>query len=584
MLKEDVTGLTETGRRALGIKISEVRELHAFRDHKWRLTSRETFFREGVDAATAYFFKKFKARRARTTLKKIKKEDGQIISTPAELKTEVYRLQQENRSGSIKPFRLGDHLTASVACLADDTAIFMEVDHRSWDNLFLQLALLEKVSGARVNRTKSKLLIIGKTIQFPEWATEAGVQRVDTKNPPVYLRALAMTTRKGVDDSDRILSKVYRSAQYYSAFRLPLESRVIACKGAVFPTLIYPLMTAVFKKGTFKKLDVALRRYIWTTNTEGKDKTHLAAWILLNVPKEVGGLGIFQLHQFQGALMCRALLRIMEKPLDSLWGQVLATQFLKVDPIHLAKALCTRELPGPANLGPVSALMLRAWSEFFSNLRWSPTNRIQLPDTYIAENLFLICRMWWSIGEAKVVARDLTRRCRQLGLNSVLEIRHRMMACPGIICSATNVLERKVLTYINDNEFFYTTGIVAMAEWKAEGDGTELQTFWKTSRIYSITGVDRFSIQGRVMSDRTGLSWTNQEWQSVWAVTNGKNLSQRHSIFLWRVVTDAFMTGKKRKEDGTGFILLFVLRWRCRRFNTRPFVVPEMESLVERLG
>ncbi|KAL3690750.1 hypothetical protein R1sor_004401 [Riccia sorocarpa] len=501
----------------------------------------------------------------------------------------IRRIQRENRNGNIKPVKLGDQVTASITCLADDTAIFMEIEHQSWDCLFQQLALLEVVSGARVNKLKSKLLIIGKTVQFPEWATQAGVQRVHANTPQIYLGALAMTDRKGVDDSERILGKVNKTSLHYSAFRLPLESRVIAFRGAVFPTLIYPLMTAAFKKGTFKKLDVALRRFVWATNAEGKDKPHLAAWNLLNIPDEVGGLGLFQLQHFQGALFCKAILRAIDNPRNSLWAPVLAESFLKVGIQDFATALCLRDLPGPAVLGPVSSLLIKAWGEFISKLRWLPDNPPQWQDADLKNNLFLIGRGWWSSVEARGRGNEILRWCRSKNLNSLSQIKQKLTISPEILNSEMNEGGRRLLQYIMENEFQSGSQVFMLMDWKADRKGGELQSSWRTSKIYNITRADEYSEQGRIMNERTGLNWPEANWKVLkWAAELNQGRDTLQTVWLlaitWRRIWAERCVlkyeGKENKLHWTQISLGFLEEIYALRKTLNPDLIHSLSSTV----
>ncbi|KAL3693516.1 hypothetical protein R1sor_007167 [Riccia sorocarpa] len=68
--------------------LEEVREFQAWHHHRWRLTSRDKFIAEG-DACTGYFFKKFRRRRARTQLTKLKTPDGVLQTNQADIRRSV---------------------------------------------------------------------------------------------------------------------------------------------------------------------------------------------------------------------------------------------------------------------------------------------------------------------------------------------------------------------------------------------------------------------------------------------------------------------------------------------------------------
>ncbi|KAL3688015.1 hypothetical protein R1sor_014324 [Riccia sorocarpa] len=460
----------------------------------------------------------------------------------------IDRIHFENHRGGIKPVKLGDSVMASLICLADDTAIFSEIDQRSTDVLFHTLGILEVAAEARVNKTKSKILLIGKTVPFPPWLNSHGLVLVDPRQSIVYLGALALTERRRVDDSQRVLDRISRSVQRYSASRLSLEGRVVALKGGVFPALIYPLMTASFKKSTFKKLDSILRRFVWAVNAEGNQKTALVAWPLLAQPTNSGGLGIFDLQNFQKALMCRVIFRTLADPEGSLWAPVLADRFLGVSPPELGKALCLKLLPGASRLGPVASLLIRSWEDFTSTVRWFPPQLPYVPGGDIRSGCYTIARQWAGVKEAATVAANIDRWASELGLQSLIEIKQRPLLIRLRINGLTSDADMRVMGFILDEDFRLGEQAWNGVEWRSEETGRDLSDAWRATDVYTV-------IRGKtandvVMNERLQLSWSQQEWRAIWSLTNIKGLSRKHRTFLWRTLTDAFLTGNREKRMG----------------------------------
>ncbi|KAL3699935.1 hypothetical protein R1sor_017957 [Riccia sorocarpa] len=457
----------------------------------------------------------------------------------------IDRIHFENDRGRIKPVRLGNQI-AILSCLADDTAIFMEVDQASTQVLFNTLEILEKAAGAKVNRTKSKVLLIGKYSPFPDWVNSFGLSLVDPSQPPVYLGALAITERRGVDDSKRIVEKVNKMTKHYSSFRLALEGRIVTLKGAICSSLVYPLMTASFKKGTFKMIDKLLRRHVWAVNSEGRNKTPLAAWTVLALPSKLAGLGVFDLQHFQKALMCRAILRALEDPSTSLWAPLLADRVLGVSVDNLGTALCLKQIPGASRLGPVTSVMLTAWTDFCSKFRWNPSDPNQIPGDNIRRGCFMVARRWSEVKEAGAVSATIGNWASSLALNSIHELKARPAVIRHKINSSPSSLERRVLGWILEGEFCVNEASCQLVEWQDHTSGRELNYTWRGAEIYSIIRADSTSRQARVMNDRLGLRWGEDTWILIWKGINLKGLSQRHRMFLWRITTDAFLTGKER--------------------------------------
>ncbi|KAL3700216.1 hypothetical protein R1sor_018238 [Riccia sorocarpa] len=80
LLKLDAEGLIEAQEGEIATLIQDVRELQAWSNHRWRLTCRENYIKNG-DVFSAYFFRRFQKRRARVTIKKLKNENGEYLET-----------------------------------------------------------------------------------------------------------------------------------------------------------------------------------------------------------------------------------------------------------------------------------------------------------------------------------------------------------------------------------------------------------------------------------------------------------------------------------------------------------------------
>ncbi|KAL3686497.1 hypothetical protein R1sor_009071 [Riccia sorocarpa] len=487
--------------------MEEVRELQAWRHHRWRITCRDKFLADG-DACTGYFFRRFKRRRAKTTITKIKTAEGVWLEKPQEVRKElqdnfsllfcpheatedyhkardlvlsdtnqritqeqaallvevpsdseifesllllpsgkspgidgmgpevlrslwpvhlgfpmqfimavralqedaesrillngqmlspfrvskgvrqgcplspllyvlasipvINALKKENARGQIAPVDLGQNISASCICLADDPAVFTEVDKASVHDLINLLNLVEVVSGGKINKFKSKVFLIGSGRKPPPWLREVGIRLVGSRDVTTYLGAQLTTVWGGVKNGTALLEKLRAKAEHYTPTLLPFESRMLVLKHALFPTLIYQLLVTRFKKNTFRQADKVLREFLWSTDSHGKCKKSLAAWEYLTMPVKWRGAGIFAAEQFQVGLICRSLLKALHDPVSSLWGPILAWCFLASEVGELGQALFVRGFQSSVNGCPVVSLLLSSWKQFVSLFFWSP--------------------------------------------------------------------------------------------------------------------------------------------------------------------------------------------------------------------
>ncbi|KAL3693757.1 hypothetical protein R1sor_007408 [Riccia sorocarpa] len=167
----------------------------------------------------------------------------------------IRKIQQEDVEGSIKPVRLNGSRVTSCICMADDLAVFTDFEKGSVRRLFEIFMLTEKASGGKINRQKSKLLLIGAGRRFPTWAEEIGIQLVGSRERTRYLGAQLTTMWRGVDNGEALLSTLQDKAKHYSSPLLSLETRVLVIKHGLFPVVIHQLMTTSFKKTVIRGLE-----------------------------------------------------------------------------------------------------------------------------------------------------------------------------------------------------------------------------------------------------------------------------------------------------------------------------------------
>ncbi|KAL3700215.1 hypothetical protein R1sor_018237 [Riccia sorocarpa] len=99
----------------------------------------------------------------------------------------IAAIKKKNQCGRIKPLMLGEEISVSCIALADDFAIFTEIDKKDVQHLLALLGRLETAAGARVNLKKSKLLLIGHQKQIPPWTRALDFTVVPPKEVTVYL-------------------------------------------------------------------------------------------------------------------------------------------------------------------------------------------------------------------------------------------------------------------------------------------------------------------------------------------------------------------------------------------------------------
>ncbi|KAL3695556.1 hypothetical protein R1sor_009632 [Riccia sorocarpa] len=564
LIRLDPTGLNREQQKEIEELINEVKELEAWKLHRWRLTSRENFLRDG-EANTAYFFQKFKKRRARINLGRIKKEDGEVIESPEEIKREVLRsftqlysrqnqdegdrrcteellqnvhlaltpeqrlmvedaptdlelheallLLPQDKSPGVDG--MGKEVMVALWPIMDDTAVYMEVNERSARNLFDLLNVVQRASGGKTNVGKSKVLMIGKRIDYPTWLRDFGLQMVEDDEQTRYLGAALTTKWRGVDNGRALLAAVTRKAQTLSSPFLSFEARAIALKHVVFSSTIYHLMSSTFKKGALSKVDSVLRGYIWAKDKEDNQKKALVSWRRLALPESWGGLGVFELQRFQAALLCKTMLRAMENSAQSLWAPVFLAAFLKVDGSDLFTAMTTKDPPVSLKGCPVASLMLQSWASFFSEFKWRPQQPVPVQEVITKQGFFLLARRSAGIPEALKVADVLFSTSQYLNVSSVPIFcqLYRDGRLPTAITE--DVVAREVMDSLLSARLTTALQLPSLQDWRDQLGG-EFSLKMRGTHIYRNLLGDKELEQVEEMNKRWRLRWDRMAWREVW--------------------------------------------------------------------
>ncbi|KAL6209859.1 hypothetical protein ACLB2K_020798 [Fragaria x ananassa] len=87
----------------------------------------------------------------------------------------------------------------------------------------------------------------------------------------------------------------------------------------------FPMSCFRFPKGICDDLNAALGNFWWGSNETGNN-IHWKSWQFLGLPKEKGGMGFRDLHEFNLALIAKQAWRLTNDP-NSLWARVLKGRY-----------------------------------------------------------------------------------------------------------------------------------------------------------------------------------------------------------------------------------------------------------------
>lgn len=181
--------------------------------------------------------------------------------------------------------------------------------------------LFQACSGLQVSPHKSTLFEINLVEDFDSiistWSCQKGTL------PTCYLGLPLGAKFKCRSSWDPVLERMQARLAMWKRAYLSKEGRRILLISTLSSLPVYMLSAVLLPSTVAKEMEKIMGRFLWGT-TEGKKKYHLLSWDLVCLPKEMGGLGLKRIGEFNVALLTKWLWRLQE---ESLWVRVVKEKY-----------------------------------------------------------------------------------------------------------------------------------------------------------------------------------------------------------------------------------------------------------------
>jgi len=111
---------------------------------------------------------------------------------------------------------------------------------------------------------------------------------------------------------------------------MSVAGRLVLINSVLTSLAMFMLSFFEVLKQVFERLDYYRSRFFWQSE-EHKKKYRLAKWNILCQPKEVGGLGIKNLHIQKRCLLSKWLFKLINE--EGIWQNLLRKKYLKNETI-----------------------------------------------------------------------------------------------------------------------------------------------------------------------------------------------------------------------------------------------------------
>jgi hypothetical protein len=193
----------------------------------------------------------------------------------------------------------------------DDTLIFIQGDI---DQLFFLNGLLHKFgesTGLKVNYDKSFMVSINISDErFDELSTSFGCSKGSL--PFTYLGLPLSITKPTVADFWPLVNKCERRLVSISSFLS--DAGRLELTNAVFTALpTFAMSTFLLSKTIIKQIDKYRKHCLWRGSDANNKKPPKAAWPMVCIPKEDGGLGVLKLSTQNECLLLKHLHKFYDR-------------------------------------------------------------------------------------------------------------------------------------------------------------------------------------------------------------------------------------------------------------------------------
>ena len=218
----------------------------------------------------------------------------------------------------IKGIRVGE-IEKKISLFADDATIFTEGDNTSFTNIFNLLGTFGRVSGCKMNLSKTQAIWIGSKRDSTDKPFEnQGIQW----NPNVFTClginiAVDLQLLFQLNFTPR-LDKLGRLVQIWSSRKLTLIGKVTVIKTFLLPQFLYlfSVLPVHIPKAFYKKIESTLYKFLWSNK---KDKVKRDSMIG-DYPG--GGLNMVHIESFGIAQQIFWVQKLLDNRYESIWKSI----------------------------------------------------------------------------------------------------------------------------------------------------------------------------------------------------------------------------------------------------------------------
>ncbi|KAL3686498.1 hypothetical protein R1sor_009072 [Riccia sorocarpa] len=214
--------------------------------------------------------------------------------------------------GQLQGLEAADGRQVLEALFADDTGLLLQAEEGNWSAACGVIAEFERMSGARLNISKSLVVPIGFS-EPPNWLRATGCKIALEGEVWSYLGCPIGVKLTEEQILQLMLDKITKRLNTWTNRLLSWESRLVLTRHILMALPTYILMVVGLTADGYKELTRACRRFIWGSTKEGVDKKTWIAWKKMCQRREDGGLGLVGFDLQAKTLKMRLVSKILNQ-------------------------------------------------------------------------------------------------------------------------------------------------------------------------------------------------------------------------------------------------------------------------------
>lgn len=192
----------------------------------------------------------------------------------------------------------------SYLLFADDSVMFLRASVRKSETLKHLLCSYKATSKQKINFEKSVITFSGNfdlQISSQIQAT-LGVQRVDFHEKYLGLHTIIRKSKRHI--FSKVWDRVWQKLKSWKQKTLSVGAKEVLIKAIIQPILSYVMSCFLLSASLYKKIEFMISRGWWSQKID-EHRIHWASWNRRCISKKEDGLGFWNLHSFNLAILAK---------------------------------------------------------------------------------------------------------------------------------------------------------------------------------------------------------------------------------------------------------------------------------------